>query len=368
MPTFGIEEEYLLLDPATGFPAFASSEVEEYLHRSPRVDNADVQRELLSCQLETSTPPCGTPAEALASLTGFRSELGAAALKARVKAAAVGTAPWFDTAATELTDKARYYRIKENARAIVVDQYCNGLHVHVEVPDRESGVEALNRIRPWLPVITALSANSPYWQGQDSGFASWRTVHFRRWPVQGVPPLFADAADYDRRVEGLVRTGAIFDRGLVTWMARLSDNYPTLEVRAADVQLTARDSVLLGVLCRALVVTALAEGRQGTPPQEVAPELLDAALWQAGRHGLDGELVNTRSGGLVPAWDAVGAFLEHIRAALEQSGDTAYVAAGMARLNGLGTGAQRQRAAYERGGLPALVDLFSSSLTEAPGD
>lgn len=366
MTTFGIEEEYLLLDPATGYPAFASTEVETYLQRSPRVDNEDVQRELLSCQLETSTPPCNTAGEALSSLSTFRNELNAAALKSRVRAAAVGTAPRLDTDATELTDKQRYYRIKENARAIVVDQYCNGQHVHVGIPDREAGVQALNRIGPWLPIITALSANSPYWQGRDSGFASWRTVHFRRWPIQGIPPLFADAADYDRRVDGLLRTGTIFDRGLVTWMARLSDNYPTLEVRAADVQLTAEDSVLLAVLVRGLVATALEEAGKGTPPHEVFPELLDAALWQAGRHGLEGELVNTRSGNLIPGHTAVDLFLEHIGSALEASGDAGFAREGVERLKREGTGSRRQRAAYERGGMPALIDLYSTSLTAAP--
>jgi carboxylate-amine ligase len=364
MVTFGIEEEYFLLDPATGLPAFVSAEVRRLLSESGDVADGDIQAELLACQVETSTPPCATPAEALRSLTAFRTELHRAAQKMKVRAASVATPPRMRTEAPEVTDKLRYHQLRESAREIVADQYVSGLHVHVNIPDKDAGVRALNRIRPWLPVIVAIGADSPFWQDRDSGFASWRTISYRRWPVQGLPPVFEDAADYEKRVQRLVDTGVIIDRGVITWVARLSENYPTLEVRAADAQLEARDSVLLAALIRALVVTALNDGIEPRPQDAAMPEVLDAALWQAGRHGLESNLLNPLSGSLEPAWEVVGALAAMVAPALAAEGDGAFVAAGLDRLRTVGTGSVRQRAAMESGGLPALIDLFTTSLTE----
>lgn len=363
MPTLGIEEEYLLLDPHSAYPVPAAAEVAALMEGSSRVSADDVQRELLSCQLETATPVCTTLAEAEESLLNFRRQLSAAAKKAGLRAAAVGAAPRIDEEYPEVTDKRRYHELKESAKGIVADQFVNGMHVHVAIPDKETGVQALNRIRGWLPVIVALSVNSPYWLDRDSGFASWRTVHFRRWPVQGCPPLFADAADYERRIERLVDTGVIIDRGVLTWIARLSDRYPTLEVRAGDVQLEARDAVLLAALIRGLVGTAVQNVVDGVEYHAPDPELLDAAVWQAGRQGLGGALVDVEAGSLRPAREMVDAFVDRIRPALEREGDAAWVDAELVRLWERGTGAERQRRAMDAGGMPALVDLITASLT-----
>ncbi|HEY8294950.1 MAG TPA: glutamate--cysteine ligase [Micrococcaceae bacterium] len=363
MVTFGIEEEYLLLDPATALPRFISEEVRGFLEGSPDVANDDIQSELLTCQLETSTPPCHTPAEALESLLTFRTELGKATLKAHARAASVGTAPKMESGFPEVTDKRRYHQLSDSARAIVADQYVNGLHVHVGIPDKEAGAQALNRIRPWLPVIVALGANSPFWQDRSSGFESWRTISYRRWPVQGLPPLFKDAADYEFRVQHLLDTGVIIDRGVITWVARLSEKYPTLEVRAADAQLKARDSVLLATLIRALVTSAVEDADAGRPYADPRPEILDASLWQAARHGLTGQLVDPQTGLLAPADDVVAALLSCVGPALRSAGDEDFAAGELTRLQRDGTGSQRQRRAEETGGLPALLDLYQSSLT-----
>jgi len=363
MATLGIEEEYLLLDPSTGLPVHKAAEVEAFLHRSPRITEGEIQRELLSCQLETATPVSATLTEAEEYLLNFRTQLEAGARKAGVIAAGTASAPRIEEHYPELTDKDRYRDLQASAPGIVGDQFVNGLHVHVSVPDRETGVQALNRIREWLPAIIALSTNSPFWLDRDSGFGSWRVVHYRRWPVQGCAPVFRDAADYERRIQRLVDSGAIIDRGVLTWMARLSDSYPTLEVRAGDAQLQARDSVLLGGIIRGLVSTAVAEARAGVPYSTPDDELLDAAMWQAARDGLTGDLVDPLSARLVPARERVQALMAFIAGALEQEGDTQWVQAGLAGLWEKGTGAQRQRRAMQEGGMPGLLELYSSTLT-----
>ncbi len=361
MVTFGIEEEYLLVDPVTALPKFISSEVSTYLQASRQVDDDDIQPELLTCQLETATPPCQSAGEALESLLAFRAELARAAYKSRARAAGTGTAPRIGEAPPQVTDKRRYHRMRDSARAIVADQYINGLHVHVQIPDKDAGVTALNRIRRWLPAVTALSANSPFWRDRDSGFESWRTVSYRRWPVQGLPPLFKDGADYETRVQHLVDTGVIIDRGVITWVARLSENYPTLEVRACDAQLEAQDSVLLAVLIRALVTAALDDCWQNS--EAFTPEILDAALWQAARHGLGGQLLHPETGHLAPAADVLVALVKLVEPALRTTDDFGLVTDGLERIARQGTGSARQRRARDHGGLPALLDLYARSLT-----
>ncbi|MCG2622658.1 glutamate--cysteine ligase [Arthrobacter sp. I2-34] len=366
VPTIGVEEEYLLLDPHSAKPAAVADTVAAYLEGSAVVARGDIQRELLSCQIETATSVCSTLTEAEESLLNFRRSLAAAARKAGVRAAATATAPSIDESFPEVTDKPRYHQLKASAKGIVADQFINGQHVHVEVPDRETGVQVLNRIRPWLPAIIAVSANSPFWQGRDSGFASWRTINYRRWPLQGCPPVFADAADYERRIQRLVDTSVIIDRGVLTWIARLSDHYPTVEVRAADVQLRAQDAVLLAALIRGLVSTAAAEAARGLPCPEPDAEVLDAAVWQAGRHGMAGKLIDPLAGVLLPAEMVLAQLLRHIRPALEEAGETEWVDASLAEVRADGTGAERQRKAMEQGGMPALLDLYANSLTAEP--
>ncbi|WP_026545920.1 glutamate--cysteine ligase [Arthrobacter sp. 35/47] len=362
MATLGIEEEYLLLHPESGLPVFNAADVQALLETGGSVKEEDIQRELLSCQIETATPVCSTLTEAEESLLNFRRQLSAAARKSGVRASGSATAPRIEDSYPELTDKQRYYQLKSSAPGIVGDQFVNGLHVHVSIPDKETGVQALNRIRPWLPIITALSTNSPFWLDRDSGFASWRTVHYRRWPVQGCPPVFTDAAEYERRIQRLVDTGVIIDRGVLTWVARLSDHYPTLEVRTADSQLEAQDSVLIGGLVRGLVSTAVRDALEGTPFPDPDAELLDAAQWQAARQGLTGAVVNPLTGTLVPAREQMDRLLEHVGDALDDAGDTHWILAGLTTVWERGTGAVRQRQAMERSGMTGLVDLYTETL------
>lgn len=363
MATLGIEEEYLLLDPASALPVYKANEVQAMLETGAAVTPDEVQRELLSCQIETATPVCSTLTQAEDSLLNFRNQLAAVARDNGVLACGTATAPRIAEAYPQITDKQRYHELKASARGIVADQFVNGLHVHVSIPDKETGVQALNRIRPWLPIVTALSTNSPYWLDRDSGFASWRVVHYRRWPVQGCPPIFADAADYERRVQRLVDTGVIIDRGVLTWMARLSDRYPTLEVRAGDVQLEAQDSVLIAGLIRGLVATAVNDIAEGRPYLQPEPELLDAAVWQAAREGLADVVVDLRTGALVPAVDQVKRLLDHIGPALDEAGDSQWVNAGLRTVWDRGTGAERQRRSMKSGGMNALLGLYSEALT-----
>lgn len=202
----------------------------------------------------------------------------------------------------------------------------------------------------------------PLWDGQDTGFASWRTVIFSRWPVSGLPPCFEDAADYNRRVQRLQDAGLIVDTGQVYWQARLSPRFPTIEVRCSDVQLTADEAIMLAGIIRALVETALREAAAGAPALTHEPELLRAAMWHAARHGLRDTLVGLGAT-LQPAAAVLHQLLRHISPALDASGDTRQVTALVRRLLRDGTGADRQLTALAEGGLQAVTDLIGVGST-----
>jgi carboxylate-amine ligase len=210
-------------------------------------------------------------------------------------------------------------------------------------------------------VLTALSANSPYWEEEDTGYASYRTLVWSRWPSSGPTGLFHDPDGYDAAIADLLRTGAIVDEAMVYFDARLSAKYPTVEIRVADVCLEVADAVLLAALCRGLVETAAAGGRAARPRLE----LLRGAGWRAARSGLTGDLVDVSGGAPVPAWTLVRRLVDHIAPALERYGDLAAVEASLDRLRDRGTGADVQRAAFARRG--RLSDVVTEAVRLTAG-
>jgi len=361
MVAFGIEEEFLLVDPASSEPRPVSPQLRALLAEEPSA-GFHVAPELLDCQIELNTEPCRSREEAARALAAMRHALARAADRLGTQPAGVGVAFDADRAPAAVTETARYRSIQQNAPAVVADEYVTGLHIHAEVQDPELRVQVMNRCRPWIPTLTAMAANSPYWNGRDSGFGSWRTILYRRWPIQGCPPVFEDFADYRQRLQRLLDSGVANDPGYVSWLLRLSANYPTIECRCADSQLSARDTLLVACLFRALVATEM-HAAGDAPPPEPQPEHLDIALWQAARYGLAGDLINLETGCAVPAHDQLARLFEHVQDQLAGSGDEEGVRAGLARLRRQGNGAQRQRQAYERGGLAAWQQLVRSEFT-----
>ncbi len=356
MVTVGVEEEYLLLDADSGHPVSRSAQVRATAGLRPAVLAGEVDRELLQAQVEVATPICDHLDELDGHLRRLRGALAVGAAEVGCLIAASGTAPV--RASVPVTDEPRYQAMLRDAPQLVDEQLINGMHVHVAVPGREAGVAALNRIRPWVPVLVALAANSPVWEGSDTGFASWRTLVFGRWPVSGPPPAFRDAADYRHRTTALLRTGVIRDLGQIYWQARLSERYPTLEVRALDVQLLPEDAVTLAGVVRALVTTALGDAADGAPFDPGPAELLAAANWHSARHGLDDNLFTPDGGRIRPAAEVVAALLDRITPALKTSGDLDRVTDGVDRLLRDGNGATRQRRARDTGGTGALLHLL----------
>ncbi|WP_022893791.1 carboxylate-amine ligase [Agromyces subbeticus] len=365
--TFGIEEEFVFLEAENLRPADVGARAFQDLTARPGLQPL-THREFLAAQVEHASAVFTSMSEAQTALVDFRRELVDAAAHLGVVVASVGTppdAPPFPT----VSELPRYLRIVDDMGGVIADHQIQGLHVHVGVPDRDAGIRALNACRTWLPLLSAMTGNSPIWRGYDTGFESWRNVTQRRWTTTGCPPIFRDGADYDRRLERLIGIGGMKDRAIIMWNARLSTHVPTIEFRIFDAQLEAWSSVLLAAICRAFVACVLderfnrADAVQPVSGAEPGPELLNASLLHSAHTGLSAEVLDPLLAELRPAEETLERVIRVLEPALEDAGDLELVRDGVARLLREGTGAARQRAAFAAGGVDGLRELYERSLT-----
>ncbi|MCW2605879.1 MAG: putative Carboxylate-amine ligase, partial [Frankiales bacterium] len=261
-----------------------------------------------------------------------------------------------------LTPGVRYLELVERWGLLALQQMITGCHVHVGVDDPETAVQLLGHLRADLPVLLALSGSSPYWEGTDTGYASYRTLWYSRWPVTGSPEVFADRAAYDETVARLVAAGIVDDPSHLYWDARPSVRYPTVEVRVADTMPLLDDVVLHAGLARSLVRVGAAQAVRGAQEPQVRSEVVRAARWRAARHGLEDTLLDLRAGEQRPASDVVRSLLARLRDDLEGAGEWDEVSALAEQALGRGTSAARQRAVHARTG--ALDDVVRLLLEE----
>ncbi|WP_404290965.1 YbdK family carboxylate-amine ligase [Glutamicibacter arilaitensis] len=352
--TLGIEEEFFLFDARSYQLAPLDSErAEQLLRLNAQVHPGNVQTEFLAAQIEIATAVCVEAGQALDALRATRQLLLTRARELGVFPAAIGTPPALPEDPAQITDASRYAQVQQLVPGLADEHYISGMHIHIGVPDLETGVRALNGLRPWLPVLTALSSNSPFWRGQDTGFSSWRTIQYRRWSINGIPPHFDDVASYQQHKEILLSSESLPDAGHIGWSARLSEKFPTVEIRSSDVQTTSAEAVALAVLMRALVDTVL---QRPAPECQGSSELLQLALWQAARSGLQGNLLDPCTGVNAAASIHVRQLLDYVASALRSNDDEELIEQAVEKWLRNGTGAQRQRSAWHTGGSRALLD------------
>ena len=351
--TIGVEEEFCIVDAETGE---LRPLAEEVLPLAKEALDGQVEAELNRSQIETGTEVCTTLAEVRAELVRLRRSLREAAARAGCSVVSAGTHPTASPEDSSINpSKERYRRLEREFRAVAREQLVNGCHVHVGVADRDLAIEVLNRTRPWLPTIVALAANSPFWAGADSGYASYRSEVWTRWPLTGMPAPLASRAEFDALVSALQAVEALPDATFLYWDVRPSARYETLEFRAADACLTVDDAVMVAGLWRAIARAAVGESEAGLAPPVLRQELVDAARWRAARYGVEGSLVDLTEGRTAPAAEVVDRMLGHLRPALEAAGDWDEVSGLVERTMAGGNGAVRQRAALARRGEMADV-------------
>lgn len=347
--TVGVEEEFLLVDPLNGEPRAIGGAV-----LLAAADTAGLTGELKREQLETGTRPCHSLDELARELHRTRAEARDAARAVGVEPVALATSPL--PVVPTLSPSRRYRRMAERFGLTTSEELTCGCHVHVAVDSDEEGVAALDRIRPWLAPLLALSANSPFWNGTDSGYASFRSQVWGRWPSAGPTELFGSPAGYRAVVAAMVASDTVLDEAMVYFDARLSSKHPTLEIRVADVCREPDDALLVAALGRALVETAVRAWQAGHRPDPVRTELLRLASWRAGRSGLDGALLDPSDWRPAPAVDVLHGLVRHVEPVLQDSGELDTVRDLLDALLRRGTGAARQRAVLERTGeLRAVV-------------
>ncbi|MET9698403.1 glutamate--cysteine ligase [Streptomyces sp. NPDC006529] len=345
--TLGVEEEFLLVDARTFRLVPAAPQVLATAAGDPNLIHAEGTR----YQVEISTPVEDSAAALREDLTTLRRSLAKAA-RAHGCRLLAGPSPVVAVPGPlHLSDdEPRQREMARRFGSLTQTLVSCGRHVHVGTLDVDTAVAVANRVRPWLPTLIALSANSPFWDGRDTGHASWRAMAWSTWPSAGLPPHFGSTAHYCRSVQALLGSGAALDTKMVYWDLRPSAHWPTLEIRALDMSPDVDGAVLQAELARALVATALRELAEHRPDPVVREDVLRLARWRAAHDGLEGFGLDPYTGAEVPAADLAEAMLDLIAPELAAAGDLDHAAKALAGLLRDGSGAQRQRAAYARRG------------------
>ncbi|MFJ7209215.1 glutamate--cysteine ligase [Streptomyces sp. NPDC098789] len=359
--TCGIEEEYLLVDAKTMRPAPFAVEVRGLAAAEGLATHA----EGTPYQVEVATSVAGGVLDLRNELTRARAVLSraAAAHGCRLVAAAVPVLPPEGPLRISFDVPRRRERLDGFGLLTETLASC-GRHVHVGALDLGGAVSASNTVRQWIPTLIAMSANSPFWNGRDTGHASWRTMAWSSWPSAGLPAHFTSVDHYEQCVGTLIGSGAALDEKMVYWDVRPSPGWPTVETRAADVTADLDVAVALAALCRALVEVSRRQGADGRREIAFPEELLRLARWRACRDGLEGKALDPRTGLETPATALLECLVEYVAPHLAAAGDLGLVTATVDRLRRRGSGAARQRAAYERRRRPEDVVRLLADETE----
>ncbi|MEU8888055.1 glutamate--cysteine ligase [Streptomyces sp. NPDC048442] len=356
----GVEEEFLLADRTTRETVLSAPVVMGATREL--VGSAHVELEFSPAQLETVSAVCADAAALEKEITRLRTAAAAQAERAGSFLIAGGIPILGDPGPPPVQDKPRYQQIERCFGPLARHQCVGACHVHIGVEDHEEAVQVVNHVRVWAPLLLALSSNSPFWNGADTGYASWRTLLWGRWPTAGPPPIFSSAEEYERVVRALVASGAAMDPAMLYWQVRPSRHVPTVEVRVADVMPEVSDTVAFALLVRALVSESLDRVRGGRAAPPVPEAVLRAATWRAAREGMTGSLLDVErpDPAVVPAWQLAGDLVAQVETHLASAGDLPAVTNWMADLREQGTGATRQRRVARRshGRLEAVVDAL----------
>lgn len=360
--TVGLEEELLLLDPHSREAVAAAPRVlKSYRERGGPADGgaADLDQELFRHQLETRTDPQVDLEELATQLVAARRAAGEAAARAGLSLGATGIVPTGGDEAS-VSPQDRYRDMVDTYGEVARTGGTCGMHVHVAISSDEEGVAVIDRIAPWLPVMLALSANSPYAGGRDTGYASWRAQVWNRWPSAGPTQPFGSLEGYRDACRTLLGSGAARDEGMLYFDARLAVAHPTVEVRVCDVVTDPGVAATIAALVRGLVETGAREATEGSPAPTWRVDALRAAQWRASRYGVADRLLHPVRCEPRPAREVLADLVDHLEPVLVEAGDLDRVGEALERAVA-GNGATRQRAAFERSGsvIGVVDDLVS---------
>ncbi len=355
--TVGLEEEFALLDPTTLDLVPRFEELRDAAEREDPALHAQITGELISSEIEIVSGAGADLHDALARQRDIRRRLFALAASRGIALGATATHPWADYRLQPNIDTEHYRRVVEGLGYVARRNNTFSLHVHVGVRGADRAVRTADRLRPVLPVLLALSANSPFVDGNDAGLHSARTQTFTRmFPRCGVPDAYGSWAAYAAYIDFLVRTNSIVEYTQVWWSVRPHFTYGTVEVRICDAQSTAAESEALAALVVACIAQASRDVEEGVPFTDPAPRMVEENVWRAVRHGMDGNLLDLDAAVEIPAAAAVDALAEWTTPVRAELGID------VPRAGERPNGAQRQIAAREAGA--DLRDVYASTVQE----
>jgi carboxylate-amine ligase len=359
--TLGIEEEFAIIDPATGE---LRSHIQEILEGGKVTLKEQIKPEMHQSVVELGTEICGSIEHARTHVIELRSKLGDLAGKAGLRIASVGTHPFSHWRDQLITEGERYKEIVKDMQQLARANLIFGLHVHVGIPDRDSAIHVMNQARYFLPHIYALSVNSPFWVGQDTGLKGYRLKVFERFPRTGIPDAFESLSEYEDYCKLLVKTGCIDNPKKIWWDIRLHPFFDTLEVRVCDAQSRVDDTLAIAALIQAVVSKLFKLLRQNTTFRVYRRRLLDENRWRASRYGIDGKLIDFGRETEVDTRSLLNELLQFVSTEVDELGSKREMAH-IERIMREGTGADRQIATFHRtNDMKAVVDQIVSETYE----
>ena len=342
--TLGIEEELMILDPRSWDLANA---IEALLEDSGGSDDAgDIKPELHESVLEIATRPCNDTREALAELRGLRRHVAEVAARHDLTVGSAGTHPFARWEDQRISARPRYRDLIDSLRFVARQEVIFGLHVHVGIDDADKAIHVANGMRVHAALLLALSANSPFWRGDATGLCSSRMPIFRQFPRVGMPPAYADWADYERRIGFMVDSEVIEDYTYLWYDVRPHPNFGTVELRGMDAQTRVEHTLALAALVQAMVKELAEHFEAGEKLAEYPYEMLDENRWIAARHGLDGELVDLPDFERVPTKALARRVYDRLAEHAQDLGSAAEIEGILDLLEG-GNGASRQQVVFE---------------------
>src|ERR1700704_1621890 len=341
--TLGIEEEFAIVDPET---RELRSHIQEILEGGKVLLKEQIKPEMHQSVVELGTEICSSISHAREHVIELRSKLASLAGKAGLRIASAGTHPFSHWRDQLITEGERYKEIVRDMQQLARANLIFGLHVHVGIPSRESAIQVMNQARYFLPHIYALSVNSPFWIGQDTGLKGYRLKVFERFPRTGIPDAFESLSEYEDYCKLLVKTGCVDNAKKIWWDIRLHPFFDTLEVRVCDAQSRVDDTLALAALIQAVVAKLYKLLRHNTTFRVYRRRLLDENRWRASRYGIEGKLNDFGREAEVETRDLLNELMEFVSTEGDEPGSNPE-RAHTERIMREGTGADRQIAAWE---------------------
>jgi carboxylate-amine ligase len=359
--TLGIEEEFQIIDPET---RELRSHIQQILGDGKVMLNEQIKPEMHQSVVELGTDICGDVVDARGQVIRLRSELATMAGRGGLKIASAGTHPfshWFDQ---QITEGERYAEIVKDMQQVARANLIFGLHVHVGIPDRQTAIHVMNQARYFLPHLYALSTNSPFWVGRNTGLKGYRLKVFERFPRTGTPDAFESLSEYEDFLKLLIKTGCVDNAKKIWWDIRLHPFFDTLEIRICDAQSRVDDTLALAALIQAIVVKLHKLLWRNTTFRVYRRRLIDENRWRASRYGLDGKLIDFGREAEADTRILLNELLDFIGAEVDELGSGREIAH-VERIIREGTGADRQIAAWERQrNMHDVVDLIVNETYE----